>query len=178
MIRVCASVPSINQVSHVGVSIHRSVLLEWGGRSDLLPCSCQLAFPSLNPLSGAVCVETHLPGEGWTFVDAIVQVRQLQAAEYLRLTACFAMTRSDGVVVDIEAGLLLRRADQSEWTAKVIPMRAVCDAGRMDRQDSSREAGVLIPVDLIRPLRSRGCARSHDPSEHLSMRRPNDSANH
>ena len=46
------------------------------------------------------------------------------------------LVESHGVVVDIEAGLLLRRADQSEWTAKVIPMRVVCDAGRMDRLDS------------------------------------------
>ncbi len=46
-------------------------------------------------------------------------------------------TPSDGVVVEIEAGLLLKRSDQSDWTSKVIPMRAVCDAGRMDRQDSS-----------------------------------------
>jgi hypothetical protein len=60
---------------------------------------------------------------------------QLQAAEYLR-SPRVSKTHSDGVVVEIEAGLLLRRADQLQWTAKVIPMRAVCEAGRMDRQDS------------------------------------------
>ena len=77
----------------------------------------------------------HLDGQGWTFVDSISNP-QLQAAEYLRSPRA-TTTPSDGVVVEIEAGLLLKRADQADWTSKVIPMRAVCDAGRMDRQDSS-----------------------------------------
>ena len=90
--------------------------------------------PEPEPLAWSRLRKTHLPGGGWTFVDAIAKP-QLQAAEYLR-SPRVSMTRSDGTVVEIEAGLLLKRADQSEWKAKVISMRAVCDAGRMDRQDS------------------------------------------
>ena len=101
----------------------------------LISCPARAHWhPEPEPLAWSRLRKTHLPGGGWTFVDAMVKP-QLQAAEYLR-SPRVSTTRSDGIVVEIEAGLLLKRADQSEWKAKVISMRAVCDAGRMDRQDS------------------------------------------
>jgi hypothetical protein len=88
---------------------------------------------------------------------------QLQAAEYLR-SPRVSTTRSDGIVVEIEAGLLLKRADQSEWKAKVIRCaQSVMQDGWIARIRSAD--GVPIPVDPTRPLRSPGCARSHDPSD-------------
>ena len=112
------------------------VLCGLSGVVALISCPVRANWiPEPEPLKWSRLRETHLPGKGWTFVDAVSNPK-LQAAEYLR-SPRVSMTRSDGVVVEIEAGLLLRRADQLKWSAKLIPMRAVCDAGRMDRQDSS-----------------------------------------
>lgn len=111
------------------------VLCCLGGLVALTSCPVRANWhPEPEPLVWSRLRTRHLPGEGWTFVDAIANPK-LQAAEYLR-SPRVSMTQTDGVVVEIEAGLLLRRADQSEWSARVIPMRAVCNAGRMDRQDS------------------------------------------
>ena len=112
------------------------VLCCLSGLVALISCPVRANWqPEPEPLVWSRLRKTHLPGEGWTFVDAMSSPK-LQAAEYLRSPRA-AITESSGVVVDIEAGLLLRRSDQSEWTAKVIPMRVVCDAGRMDRLDSN-----------------------------------------
>ena len=100
------------------------VLCCLSGLVALISCPVRANWqPEPEPLIWSRLRQTHLPGEGWTFVDAMSSP-QLQAAEYLRSPRA-AITESNGVVVDIEAGLLLRRADQSEWTAKVIQMRVV-----------------------------------------------------
>ncbi|MAU76996.1 MAG: hypothetical protein CL831_09050 [Crocinitomicaceae bacterium] len=113
-----------------------TVLYCLSGLITLIACPVNANWqPEPEPISWSRLRKSHLPGEGWSFVDSISNP-QLQAAEYLR-SPRVTTSPSDGVVVEIEAGLLLKRADQSDWSAKVIPMRAVCDAGRMDRQDLS-----------------------------------------
>ena len=69
----------------------------------------------------------ELPGSGWRFVEA-TRTEQLQAAEYLRHPRAVADT------VELEAGLLLLRAGQTDWTSRVLPMRAICTEGRMERK--------------------------------------------
>ena len=68
----------------------------------------------------------ELPGSDWRFVEA-TRTEQLQAAEYLRHPKAVADT------VELEAGLLLRRSGQTDWTSRVLPMRAMCSEGRMER---------------------------------------------
>ena len=69
----------------------------------------------------------ELAGDGWRFVEA-TRTDQLQAAEYLR------HPRAVGQTVELEAGLLLRRSGQPAWTSRVLPMRAICTEGRMERK--------------------------------------------
>lgn len=69
----------------------------------------------------------ELPGSGWRFVEA-TRTEQLQAAEYLRHPRAVTDT------VELEAGLLLLRAGQTDWTSRVLPMRAICTEGRMERK--------------------------------------------
>ena len=57
--------------------------------------------PEPEPIFWSQLRKTHLPGGGWTFVDAMAKP-QLQAAEYLR-SPRVSTTRSDGIVVEIEA---------------------------------------------------------------------------
>ena len=70
----------------------------------------------------------HLQGQGWLFVEA-TETPQFEAAEYLRNPSA-----ADGTV-EVEAALLMRRAGQTSWNARLIPMRAVCDEGRLERRD-------------------------------------------
>ena len=53
---------------------------------------------------------------------------QVEAAEYLRIPSAV------GETVEFEAGLLLRRSGQLDWTSRVLPMRAVCREGLMERK--------------------------------------------
>ena len=53
---------------------------------------------------------------------------QVEAAEYLRFPTAV------GETVELEAGLLLRRSGQLDWTSRVLPMRAICRDGRMERK--------------------------------------------
>lgn len=134
MLRVCVSVDQ--PVSSSMLACRTTVLCCLSGLITLIACPVNANWqPEPESMAWSRLRTRHLDGEGWTFVDSISNP-QLQAAEYLRSPRA-TTTPSDGVVVEIEAGLLLKRSDQSDWTSKVIPMRAVCDAGRMDRQDSS-----------------------------------------
>lgn len=71
---------------------------------------------------------THLSGDDWVFMEA-TDSPDLQAAEYIR------SPRSVEGTVELEAGLLLRRGDQTAWVSKVIPMRAICAEGRLEQRD-------------------------------------------
>ena len=78
------------------------VLCCLSGLVALISCPVRANWqPEPEPLIWSRLRQTHLPGEGWTFVDAMSSP-QLQAAEYLRSPRA-AITESNGVVVDIEA---------------------------------------------------------------------------
>ena len=92
---------------------------------------------------------SELPGEGWTFVEA-TRTDRVEAAEYLR------NPRSVEGNVEVEAGLLLKRAGQSSWTSRLLPMRAVCSEGRMEKKDANGQwapypgrAGTAVKVRWI-----------------------------
>ena len=68
-----------------------------------------------------------LPGDGWIFMEAL-DTPALKAAEYIR-----APKSVDGAV-EVEAGLLIQRAGQDQWTQRVLPMRANCVSGQMERR--------------------------------------------
>ena len=86
--------------------------------------------PSLESSAWRELRRRELPGSGWRFVEA-TRTEQLQAAEYLRHPRAVADT------VELEAGLLLLRAGQTDWTSRVLPMRAICNEGRMERQGAN-----------------------------------------
>ena len=76
--------------------------------------------------------QIHLSGDQWVFMEA-TDAPGLQAAEYIR------SPRSVNGTVELDAGLLLRRADQTAWVSKVLPMRAICSDGRLEQRDPSGE---------------------------------------
>ena len=86
--------------------------------------------PAPEPVMWRSLRETHLPGADWRFVEAMRNDRA-EAAEYLR------RPRAIDDTVELEAGLLLRRSAQQEWTSRVLPMRALCSEGRMERKDEN-----------------------------------------
>lgn len=73
--------------------------------------------------------EEYLPEPEWQFMDAIRNAR-VEAAEYIRTP------RAVGDTVELEAGLLLKPTGRDEWTSKVVPMRALCSDGRLQRRSS------------------------------------------
>lgn len=68
-----------------------------------------------------------LPGDGWIFMESL-DTPAVKAAEYIR-----APQAVDGAV-EVEAGLLIKRAGQDRWTHRVLPMRANCVSGQMDQR--------------------------------------------
>ena len=78
-----------------------------------------------------------LPGEGWIFMEAL-DTPDLKAAEYIRDPQAV-----EGAV-EVEAGLLIQRAGQDQWTQRVLPMR----------QLRQRPAGAT-PAEVDRLPRSR-----------------------
>ena len=68
-----------------------------------------------------------LPGDGWIFMESL-DTPAVKAAEYIR-----APQAVDGAV-EVEAGLLIQRAGQDRWTRRVLPMRANCVSGQMERR--------------------------------------------
>jgi hypothetical protein len=71
----------------------------------------------------------YLPEPEWQFMDAIRNAR-VEAAEYIRTPRAVADT------VELEAGLLLKTTGRDEWSSKVVPMRALCSGGRLERRAS------------------------------------------
>ncbi len=71
----------------------------------------------------------HLPEPQWQFIDAI-STQRVEAAEYIRAP------RSQGDTVSFDAGLLLRKTGQETWMSNVLPMRAICAEGRLERRSS------------------------------------------
>ena len=84
--------------------------------------------PQPEPQHWSLLRQTHLSGDDWVFMEA-TDSPGLQAAEYIR------SPRSVDGTVELEAGLLLRRGDQTAWVSKVIPMRAICAEGRLEQRD-------------------------------------------
>ena len=70
-----------------------------------------------------------LPGDGWIFMEAL-DTPALKAAEYIR-----APKSVDGAV-EVEAGLLIQRAGQDQWTQRVLPMRANCAKGQLEQRQA------------------------------------------
>ena len=70
-----------------------------------------------------------LPGDGWIFVEA-VETPALKAAEYIR------SPQAVDVGVEVEAGLLIQRAGQDQWTHRILPMRANCAEGQLEQRQS------------------------------------------
>ena len=83
--------------------------------------------PAEEPADWQAVRKQHLPGEGWTFMEAVASP-DLQAAEYIR------NRRPVQGAVELEAGLLLKRSGQQSWTSRVLAMRADCSAGHLDRR--------------------------------------------
>ena len=71
----------------------------------------------------------YLPEPGWQFMDAIRNAR-VAAAEYIRTPRAVADT------MELDAGLLLKTTGPDEWSSKVVPMRALCSDGRLERRAS------------------------------------------
>ena len=70
-----------------------------------------------------------LPGDGWIFMEAL-DTPVLKAAEYIR-----APKTVDGAV-EVEAGLLIQRAGQDQWSQRVLPMRANCAKGQLEQRQT------------------------------------------
>ena len=68
-----------------------------------------------------------LPGDGWIFMEAL-DTPALKAAEYIR-----APKTVDGAV-EVEAGLLIQRAGQDQWSQRVLSMRANCANGQLEQR--------------------------------------------
>ena len=73
--------------------------------------------------------EAHLPEPTWQFAEAIRNDR-VHAAEYLRAARWGA--------VEFSAALLLKKAGQTEWSTRVLAMRAVCADGLLERRSSDQ----------------------------------------
>ncbi len=71
-----------------------------------------------------------LPGDGWIFMEAL-ETPALKAAEYIRSPQAV-----DGAV-EVEAGLLIQRAGQDQWTQRVLPMRADCASGQLEQRQAN-----------------------------------------
>ena len=71
----------------------------------------------------------YLPEPEWQFMDAI-STQRVEAAEYIRTP------RSQGDTVSFDAGLLVRKTGQETWMSSVLPMRAICAEGRLERRSS------------------------------------------
>ena len=106
-------------------------------------------LPQTEPPLWSELRQRELPGEGWRFMEAM-RNDQVEAAEYLRFPTAV------GETVELEAGLLLRRSGQSDWTSRVLPMRAVCRDGRMERKTAGGQwtpypgrAGTAVKVRWI-----------------------------
>ena len=94
-----------------------------------------------------------LPGDGWIFMEAL-DTPALKAAEYIR-----APQAVDGAV-EVEAGLLLKRSGQDQWTQRVLPMRANCASGQLEQRQADRSwtpypgrEGTVVKVRWICALR-------------------------
>ncbi len=94
-----------------------------------------------------------LPGDGWIFMEAL-ETPAVQAAEYIRSPQ--AVNGS----VEVEAGLLLKRDRQDGWSSKVLPMRANCAKGELERRNSNGDwtvypgrDGTVVKVRWICALR-------------------------
>ena len=94
-----------------------------------------------------------LPGDGWIFMEAL-DTPALKAAEYIR-----APQTVDGAV-EVEAGLLIQRAGQDQWSQRILPMRANCANGQLEqrRADGSWTVypgrdGTVVKVRWICALR-------------------------
>ena len=70
-----------------------------------------------------------LPGDGWIFMEAL-DTPELKAAEYIRDPQAV-----EGAV-EVEAGLLIQRAGQDQWTQRVLPMRANCASGQLEQRQA------------------------------------------
>ena len=106
-------------------------------------------LPQTEPPLWSELRQRELPGEGWRFMEAM-RNDQVEAAEYLRFSTAV------GETVELEAGLLLRRSGQPDWTSRVLPMRAVCRDGRMERKGADGQwtpypgrAGTAVKVRWI-----------------------------
>ena len=106
-------------------------------------------LPQTEPPRWSELRQRELPGDGWRFMEAM-RNDQVEAAEYLRFPTVV------GETVELEAGLLLRRSGQSDWTSRVLPMRAVCRDGRMERKAADGQwtpypgrAGTAVKVRWI-----------------------------
>ena len=105
--------------------------------------------PQTEPPRWSELRQLELPGDGWRFMEAM-RNDQVEAAEYLRFP------KAVGETVELEAGLLLRRSGQPDWTSRVLPMRAVCRDGRMERKSADGQwtpypgrAGTAVKVRWI-----------------------------
>ena len=88
--------------------------------------------PAPEPVIWRSLRDTHLP-ERIGVLSKRCGLDRAEAAEYLR------RPRAVNDTVELEAGLLLRRAGQEAWTSRVLAMRAVCPEGRMERKDENGE---------------------------------------
>ena len=95
----------------------------------------------------------QLPGDGWIFMEAL-DTPELKAAEYIRVPKTV-----DGAV-EVEAGLLIQRAGQDQWSQRVLQMRANCSKGQLEqrRADGSWTVypgrdGTVVKVRWICALR-------------------------
>ena len=85
--------------------------------------------PKPEPQAWQQLREEYLREPEWQFMDAI-STQRVEAAEYIRAP------RSQGDTVAFDAGLLVRKTGQETWTSNVLPMRAICAEGRLERRSS------------------------------------------
>ena len=125
--------------------------------ASVLSLSSLPALAEWRPLQEPVVWQSRrsrlLPGDGWIFMEAL-ETPSLKAAEYIR--APHAVDAG----VEVEAGLLIQRAGQDQWTQRVLPMRANCASGELEQRQADgawivypgRE-GTVVKVRWICALR-------------------------
>ena len=101
--------------------------------ASLMSLGCLPALAEWQPVEEPAVWQSRrsdlLPGDGWIFMEAL-DTPALKAAEYIR------NPRAVESAVEVEAGLLIQRAGQDQWTHRVLPMRANCASGELEQRQA------------------------------------------
>ncbi len=101
--------------------------------ASLMSLGCLPALAEWQPVEEPAVWQSRrsdlLSGDGWIFMEAL-DTPALKAAEYIR------NPRAVEGAVEVEAGLLIQRAGQDQWTHRVLPMRANCASGELEQRQA------------------------------------------